>query len=185
MTCALLGLICQGRESPLHFLTKPTSKPTPPSPPKPVPPVSNSDDLLAPPEDLDWSTSTVVPPVTASPAKKPGAATTTFAHDAGNGVAPSKAPVALVNSTKMPPLPTNSTKAGNPAVMDDKLAKCKARAECFGIPWRNPNNPLSDPEKLKKRAERFGSTNTPSQSVESGSKRAAPVDEVDAEELER
>ncbi|KAI6037854.1 hypothetical protein EDC04DRAFT_2604511 [Pisolithus marmoratus] len=82
--------------------------------------------------------STVVPPVTASPAKKPGAATTTFAHDAGNGVAPPKAPVALVNSTKMSPLLANSTKAGNPAVIDDKLAKCKARAECFGILLAEP-----------------------------------------------
>ncbi|KAI6037859.1 hypothetical protein EDC04DRAFT_2604515 [Pisolithus marmoratus] len=139
--------------------------------------------------------STVVPPVTASPAKKPGAATTTSAREA--------APYSVrPNSTKTSPLPANSTKADNPAVVDDELAKHKARAERFGIPLVEPKQPpqrqakkvsqmkqsgpvLDDPEKLKKRAERFGSTNTPTPTVKSGSKRAAPVEEVDAEELER
>ncbi|KAI5990059.1 hypothetical protein EDC04DRAFT_2614217, partial [Pisolithus marmoratus] len=122
--------------------------------------------------------STVVPPVTASPAKKPGAATTTFAHDAGNGVAPPKAPVALVNSTKMSPLLANSTKAGNPAVIDDKLAKCKARAECFGILLAEPKNPLN----VRKRKFRSGQAQY---QIQVRFKEAAPVGEVDAEELER
>ncbi|KAI6016520.1 hypothetical protein EDC04DRAFT_2903249 [Pisolithus marmoratus] len=166
--CALLGLIRQGRESPLHFLTKPASKPTLLSPPKPA--------LLAPPEY------------------------TLLDQTQGNGVTPSKAPVVPVNSTKTSPLPANSTEAGNPAVINDELAKCKACAERFGILLAEPKQPpqrqvkkvskqsgpvSDDPGKLKKLAECFGSTNTPSQSVESGSKGVSPVDEVDAEELER
>ncbi|KAI5997715.1 hypothetical protein EDC04DRAFT_2766694, partial [Pisolithus marmoratus] len=71
-------------------------------------------------------------------------------------VAPSKAPVVPVNSTKTSPHPANRTK-DNLAVVDDELAKRKARAERFGIPL----------------------------SVKSGSKRAAPAEAVDAEELER
>ncbi|KAI5999004.1 hypothetical protein EDC04DRAFT_2909192 [Pisolithus marmoratus] len=115
---ALLGLIRQRRESPFHFLTKPASKPTPTSPPKLAPPVSGDDDLLAPPEEnLNG---------------------TLIGQTQGNGVAPPKAPVALVNSTKMSPLLANSTKAGNAAVIDDELAKCKARAECFGISLAEP-----------------------------------------------
>ncbi|KAI6017111.1 hypothetical protein EDC04DRAFT_2902741 [Pisolithus marmoratus] len=190
----------------LHLPSKPSSKPTPPSPPKPAPPVSNNDDLLAPPEDLDWSTvgGGDVPPVIASPAKNPvpPQQSPPAKPTQGNGVTPSKAPAVPVNSTTTSPLPTNSTKADNPAVVDDELAKRKARAERFGIPLVEPKPPpqrqakkvsqtkqsgpvSDDPEKLKKRAERFGSTNTPTQTVKSGSKRAAPVEEVDAEELER
>ncbi|KAI5993374.1 hypothetical protein EDC04DRAFT_2806462, partial [Pisolithus marmoratus] len=77
-----------------------------------------------------WST--VVPPVTASPAKSP--------------VPPQQppptmpAPVVPVNSTKMSPHPANRTK-DNPAVVDDELAKRKARAEHFGIPLVEPEQP--------------------------------------------
>ncbi|KAI6037861.1 hypothetical protein EDC04DRAFT_2604517 [Pisolithus marmoratus] len=122
---------------------------------------------------LDWSTvgGGDVPPVTASPAKTP------------------------VPLQQPPP----AKPADNPAVVDDELAKHKARAERFGIPLVEPKQPPQrqaekvsqsgpvpdDPEKLKKRAERTGSANTPTQTVKSGLKRAAPVEEVDAEELER
>ncbi|KAI5993377.1 hypothetical protein EDC04DRAFT_2613405 [Pisolithus marmoratus] len=93
-------------------------------------------------QDLDWST--VVPPVTASPAKSP--------------VPPQQPP---------PTTPTTS------------LRSARARAERFGIPLVEPKQPpqrqakkisqsgpvSDDPEKLKKRAERFGSTTAPTQSV--------------------
>ncbi|KAI6012057.1 hypothetical protein EDC04DRAFT_2905096 [Pisolithus marmoratus] len=120
----------------------------------------------------------------------------------GNGVTLSKAPVAPVNSTTTSPLLANSTKTGQPRRC--RRRACEAQGACRAL--RNPpggtqtapstsgkegfsdeqSGPVSDdPEKLKKRAERFGSTNTPTQTVKSGSKRAAPVEEVDAEELER
>ncbi|KAI6028142.1 hypothetical protein EDC04DRAFT_2899105 [Pisolithus marmoratus] len=157
---------------------------------------------------LDWSTvgGGDVPPMTASPAKKPELPQQPppAKPTQGNGVTPSKAPVVPVNSTKTSPLPANSTEVGNSAVINDELAKCKARAERFGILLAEPKQPPQrqakkvskqsgpvsdscelDPGKLKKLPERFGSTSTPSQSVESGLKRAVPVDEVNAEELER
>ncbi|KAI5990063.1 hypothetical protein EDC04DRAFT_2815306, partial [Pisolithus marmoratus] len=56
----------------------------------------------------------------------------------GNDVAAPKAAVVPVNSTKTSPLPAKSTKTDNPAVVDDELAKRKARAERFGIPLVEP-----------------------------------------------
>ncbi|KAI6144028.1 hypothetical protein BKA82DRAFT_4179611 [Pisolithus tinctorius] len=191
----------------LYPAPKPTSNTTftPTSPPKNAPPPSNNDDLLAPPEDLDWSAMDTgdVPPVTASPAKNPVAPqqpppTKPTQEDCAT---PSKAPSAPASSTKTSPLPANGTKADKAVVVDEELEKRKARAARFGIPLVEPKQPfqrqarkvseakqagplLDDADKLKKRAERFGASNSPGQLTRSGSKRAAP-EEVDAEELER
>ncbi|KAI6012048.1 hypothetical protein EDC04DRAFT_2609617 [Pisolithus marmoratus] len=166
---------------PSPFPNQASPKPTPPSPPKPALPVSNNDDLLAPPEDLDWSTvgGGDVPPMTMSPAQSPvpPQQPPPVRLTQGNSMTSSKAPAIPVNSTKTSPLPANSIKADNSAVVDDELAKHKAHAERFGIPL--------DPEKLKKWTDHFGSTNMPTQSVKSGSKRAAPIEEVNMEELEQ
>ncbi|KAI6037134.1 hypothetical protein BKA83DRAFT_4486109 [Pisolithus microcarpus] len=170
----------------LYLPSNPTSKPAPTSPPKQAPPASTNDDLLAPPEDLDWSIMDAgdVPPVTASPAKNPvppHQPPLTKPTQEGNHATPPKAPAVPAN---------------------DELEKRKARAARFGIPLVEPTQPsqhqarkvsqtkqtgqlLDDPERLKKRAERFGVSNAPVQPAKSGSKRAAPAEEVDAEELER
>ncbi|KAI6016505.1 hypothetical protein EDC04DRAFT_2748959, partial [Pisolithus marmoratus] len=94
---------------------------------------------------LDWSTvgARDVPPVTASPAqspvppRQPPPAKLTQ----GNGVTSSKTPAVPVNSTKTSPPPANSIKADNSAVVDDELAKRKARAKRFGIPLVEPKQP--------------------------------------------
>ncbi|KAI6107335.1 hypothetical protein EV401DRAFT_2240881 [Pisolithus croceorrhizus] len=191
----------------LYLPSNPTSKPGAPSPPKPAPPTSNNDDLLAPPEDLDWSIMDAgdVAPVTASPAKNPVPAhqsPLTKPAQENNHAAPPKAPAVPASSTKISPLPSSNSKADNPATVDDELEKRKARAARFGIPLVEPTRPPQhqarqvsqtkqagqlpdDPERLRKRAERFGVSNTPVQPTKAGSKRAAPAEEVDAEELER
>lgn len=190
----------------LYLPSNPTSKPAPTSPPKQAPPAS-TDDLLAPPEDLDWSIMDAgdVPPVTASPAKNPvppHQPPPTKPTQENNHATPPQAPAVPASSTKASPLPSNNVKADNPVTVDDELEKRKARAARFGIPLVEPTQPLQhqvrkvsqtkqtgqlldDPERLKKRAERFGVSNAPVQPAKSGSKRAAPAEEVDAEELER
>ncbi|KAI5989908.1 hypothetical protein EDD15DRAFT_2170974, partial [Pisolithus albus] len=183
----------------LYLPSNPTSKPAPTSPQKQAPPASTNDDLV-----LDWSIMDAgdVSPVTASPAKNPvppHQPPLTKPTQENNHATPPKAPA---SSTKTPPLPSNNAKADNPATVDDELEKRKARAARFGIPLVGPTQSPQhqarkvsqtkqtgqlpdDPERLKKRAERFGISNAPVQPAKSGSKRAAPAEEVDAEELER
>ncbi|KAH7888799.1 hypothetical protein F5I97DRAFT_2055740 [Phlebopus sp. FC_14] len=178
----------------------------PKSAPESNPPnLSSHDDLLAPPEDLDWTTEetsapatvTVPDPKKSSPAQEPAqppdaqlVAPTPPSSSNARPEAPSAA---------LPPNVTQPTEKR--AVIDNELEKRKARAARFGIPLveekgsRSPRarkftgrptaktHSVDDPEKLKARAERFG-TSSGDQPAKGSSKRA-PVEEVDAEEQER
>ncbi|KAJ7209516.1 hypothetical protein GGX14DRAFT_630506 [Mycena pura] len=140
------------------------------------------DDLLAPPEDLDWDVDQK--PHAAKPetvAAKPAPKTATQSTQA-----PAPAP-ASVAAPAAAPAPDSSA----PAPTDDvELEKRKKRAERFGIPLVESRSstakkkgaaapaataPEVPDNKLQARAARFGT----------GQKRAAPLEEVDAEELER
>ncbi|KIN96029.1 hypothetical protein M404DRAFT_164325 [Pisolithus tinctorius Marx 270] len=179
----------------LYLAPKPTSNTTftPTSPPKNAPPPSNNDDLVCFSPCFSFPSTNPV----AQLAPPEEYVSTRPSHCA----TPSKAPSAPASSTKTSPLPANGTKADKPVVVDEELEKRKARAARFGIPLVEPKQPfqrqarkvseekqagplLDDADKLKKRAERFGASNSPGQLARSGSKRAAP-EEVDAEELER
>ncbi|KAI5987963.1 hypothetical protein EDC04DRAFT_2912688 [Pisolithus marmoratus] len=143
-----------------------------------------NDHLLAPPEN--FNSSTVVPPVSMSPdpvlPQQPPPAKPTH----GNGVTPSKAPVVPSNSMTTSPLPTNSTKTDTPAIVDDGLLRNPPGGTQItpSMSGKEGFSDEADPEKLKKWAEHFGSSNMPTQLVKSGLKRAAHVEEIDTEELE-
>ncbi|KAJ7287700.1 hypothetical protein C8J57DRAFT_1284633 [Mycena rebaudengoi] len=144
------------------------------------------DDLLAPPEDLDWDVDQpTVPETPAPPVQKPPAPAPPVVAEKPAAAAPISTPAA--------PPPTASATA---AEGDLEAEKRKKRAERFGIavveqqPPPQPPQPKrkvataavtaalkqpDNPEKLTERAARFGT----------GKKRSAPVEEVDAEELER
>jgi len=98
-----------------------------------------------------------------------------------------------------PNLGSTTTPVTDPAVAttpeDPELEKHKARATRFGIPLVEPKQPkptdrkpknqqqlADDGQKLKTRAERFGTAETKRQSAR---KRGAPEEPVDPEELER
>ncbi|KAJ7502740.1 hypothetical protein B0H11DRAFT_2359693 [Mycena galericulata] len=131
------------------------------------------DDLLAPPEDLDWDVDNVNAPET--PVEQPKPTTPAKPEPAAAAdPAPPKPAEAVVSTPEQP------------ATVDPEREKLKKRAERFGIPFvETPPSitkkaapaatpKLSDaPEKLNARAARFGT------------KRAAPAEEVDAEEQER
>ncbi|KAK7472858.1 hypothetical protein VKT23_000966 [Stygiomarasmius scandens] len=131
---------------------------------------SPNDDLLAPPEEVDWSAedvSSTQVKETPKPAEPP---------------VPAPAPV-----------PQQHPEATNPSVApeDPELEKRRKRAERFGIPLveskqpsqRNkPNTKAAvneDPEKLKARADRFGVNNT------DANKRKRVEEVVDPEEQEK
>lgn len=97
---------------------------------------------------------------------------------------------------------TEPPRVDNQTLVDGELEKRKARAARFGIPLVEPKKPhqLSpkkvapstkiisvpeDPEKLEARTARFGIDDAITQAPKHGAKRAAPVEEVDAEEHER
>ncbi|KAJ7675054.1 hypothetical protein B0H17DRAFT_1081646 [Mycena rosella] len=141
------------------------------------------DDLLAPPEDLDWDVDQVNPPETPAEQPKPPAAS----------AAPKQTPDSAPPKPAPPVVPAAaSASASTPATDDAELEKRRKRAERFGVPLVEAPppppppvtkaaaaaapaaKPIDNPEKLSARAARFG-----------GQKRPAPVEEVDAEELER
>ncbi|KAF8813608.1 hypothetical protein BYT27DRAFT_7180360 [Phlegmacium glaucopus] len=122
------------------------------------------DDLLAPPEDVDWNVDqpVVVPLPATKESKQPATKPTT------------------------PPPTVTPT--------DPELEKRRKRAERFGIPLIEPKKPTTSDaaEKLKERAARFGTKVQPDTPAPAPSndkknlKRSAPqADTVDPEELER
>jgi SAP domain-containing ribonucleoprotein len=141
----------------LHPGTKPkNSKPAPP-------PSTADDDLLAPPEEIDW---TVEESITVEPASLPKKSEQPL---------PSPAPAAVA-----PPAPAHAVQSE-----EDKR---KARAARFGTTYVEPTQKQSkkaageNSDLLKARAERFGTI----ASVTKGrGKRTAPVENVDPEEQER
>ncbi|KAJ6557176.1 hypothetical protein B0H10DRAFT_2240868 [Mycena sp. CBHHK59/15] len=146
------------------------------------------DDLLAPPEDLDWDVDQPVAPVeqpipASKPASKP--VSTPASKPAANpaskpAVAPAPAPAPTPAAPMAEPAPAASS-----ADADAELEKRRKRAERFGVPLLESRPPQpkktpvakqpDNPEKLNARAARSGSAQ----------KRAAPVEEVDPEEQER
>ncbi|KAJ7132893.1 hypothetical protein C8R43DRAFT_1133443 [Mycena crocata] len=146
------------------------------------------DDLLAPPEDLDWDVDQVNAPETPveQPAANPPAAKPPVATPAPT--TKPESPTAKPSAEK----PTVAAAATTPASEDAEAEKRRKRAERFGVPLVEARPPVVKktavaaavaaaakqpdvPEKLNARAERFGT----------GKKRTLPVEEVDAEELER
>ncbi|KAG1807624.1 uncharacterized protein BJ212DRAFT_1485477 [Suillus subaureus] len=144
----------------LHPGTKPKNS-------KPAPPPSTDDDLLAPPEEIDW---TVEESITVEPASPPKESEQPL---------PSPAPAVAA-----PPAPEPEPA---PAVQSEE-DKRKARAARFGTAYvepvqKQPKKAAGEkPDILKARAERFGFV----ASVAKGrGKRTAPVENVDPEEQER
>ncbi|KAJ7925145.1 hypothetical protein B0H13DRAFT_1975230 [Mycena leptocephala] len=140
------------------------------------------DDLLAPPEDLDWDVDQVNPPETSAEPPKPVSASAAKSAPAPAVAKPAPAP------TSTAPASTAPADAPPTAATDDAEAeKRRKRAERFGVPLIEPRPPVVKkaaavatkkpdvPDKLNARAARFGT----------GQKRPAPPEEVDAEEQER
>ncbi|KAG2059235.1 hypothetical protein BDR06DRAFT_949891 [Suillus hirtellus] len=131
----------------------------PPKNSKPVPPPDH-DDLLAPPEEVDWTVEVSIPVEPASPPKK---------------------------SEQPPPSPAPAAPAPPTLVLSEE-DKRKARAARFGTTYvepiqQQPKKATGENfDKLKARAERFGTV--PSATKARG-KRTAPVENVDPEEQER
>jgi len=173
----------------------PSSKPAEPS---------AHDDLLAPPEEVDWTLEDPSPsvPVPTAASSPPKANTTT------NPAPPTK-PQSKAVPPKATPDASETSKASAPAPaasVDDELEKRKARAARFGIALVEPSKPKTkstsapapkaakttdDPEKLKTRAQRFGTgqgeqkEGAKVQAVGNKKRGAAVVEEVDPEEQER
>jgi len=166
-------------------------------------------DLLAPPEEIDWSAV--------------GASSTSPAGAAGTASTASKP----ISSTQPPaPVDAPTSTSGEPStsipeVEDEETMRRRKRAERFGIPFVEPKKPaaaaprqnqppsvekakvaavakpvkvsaapVEDTEKLNTRAARFGlpaKSSAEKTSVVAGQKRPAPTsaEEADAEELER
>ncbi|KAH9041130.1 hypothetical protein EDB84DRAFT_1475045 [Lactarius hengduanensis] len=147
----------------------------PPPPPKSTVPPAN-DDMLASPEDVDWTLQDSPKPVPAplasptrnipnSPAKPPPTPAPTNSQPKAS---PPK-PTPVVSETEAP-----APAAAAATSVDDELEKRKARAARFGIALVEPVKPKSaktaseqtppksagavadvDPEKLKARSQRF------------------------------
>ncbi|KAG1866724.1 hypothetical protein F4604DRAFT_948746 [Suillus subluteus] len=129
---------------------------------KPAPPPSTDDDLLAPPEEIDWM---VEESITVEPASPPKTSEQPL---------PSPVPAA----TALP--------APAPAVQSEE-DKRKARAARFGTTYvepvqKQPKKAGENPDILKARTERFG---TVAPVAKGRGKRTAPVENVDPEEQER
>ncbi|KAJ7084276.1 hypothetical protein B0H15DRAFT_951526 [Mycena belliarum] len=139
------------------------------------------DDLLAPPEDLDWDVDQANPPDQPNPSAASAAAAKTASKPAPVAVPAPASPTAPASAPTPAPAPSETE--------DAELEKRRKRAERFGVPLVEAKPPpvpkkkpaaapavkvADNPEKLQARAARFG-----------GQKRPAPVEEVDAEELER
>ncbi|KAJ7733097.1 hypothetical protein B0H14DRAFT_2996792 [Mycena olivaceomarginata] len=142
------------------------------------------DDLLAPPEDLDWDVDQVNPPP--EPAQSPVATP---------AAKPAPAPTSVPAAPPAPgptPEETSADPTGQKTAEELEIEKRRQRAERFGIPLVEPKEPKSPaakkakavvataakpdaPEKLNARAARFGTAQ----------KRPAPTEDVDPEEQEK
>jgi len=174
--------------------------------------LSNTDDILAYPEEVDWTLEKLPAPVSA-PATVPKPTKTNGPTEPAST---STKPQSKVAPPKATPAAREAVKTSAPAPatpVDEELEKRKARAARFGIALVEPPKPKTksapapvpasapkaesaakaplDPAKLKARAERFGigesaqTGATPIPSA-SGKKRGAGlVEEVDVEEQER
>ncbi|KAG1742896.1 hypothetical protein EDB19DRAFT_1700763 [Suillus lakei] len=150
----------------LHPATKPKNS-------KPAPPPSTDDDLLAPPEEIDWTVEESISVVTSKPASPP--------------VSPPK-------KSKQPLPSTPAPATASPPLVQSEEDKRKARAARFGTTYVEPtqqqpkkDKPATVPssenlDKLKARADRFG---TVASVTKTSGKRAAPIENVDPEEQER
>ncbi|KAG0703221.1 hypothetical protein DFH29DRAFT_998676 [Suillus ampliporus] len=152
----------------LHPGTKPKTS-------KPAPAPSTDDDLLAPPEEIDWAVEESIPVVASLPKQPPAS--------------PPKAPATKPPAPAVaPPAPVQS------APVDEETEKRQARAARFGTAYVEPKQSSQqqpkkdklptgeDPDKLKARAERFGIATS---ITKTSGKRAAPIEQVDPEEQER
>ncbi|KAG2079046.1 hypothetical protein BDR04DRAFT_1086111 [Suillus decipiens] len=133
----------------LHPAAKPKNS-------KPVPPAD--DDLLAPPEEIDWTVEESIP---VEPPKK---------------------------SEQLLPSPAPAAAAPSPPTVQSEEEKRKARAARFGMTYIEPVQQQTKeavgehPDKLKARAERFG---TVASVTKARGKRTAPIENIDPEEQER
>ncbi|KAF4567686.1 hypothetical protein EYR40_006690 [Pleurotus pulmonarius] len=149
------------------------------------------EDLLAPPEEVDWNDDLTVPAENATPLDTAPAAATPVAPPE-----PSSTTTPVAQPAGVDP---NSVKPSDPPTEDPDLAARRRRAERFGIPLvevkknaaaknarqkgpakqaKAAPTPAVDPEKLKARQERFGlQTPTPP----TAQKRSAPVDPAEEE----
>ncbi|KAJ4468213.1 hypothetical protein J3R30DRAFT_3715142 [Lentinula aciculospora] len=175
------------------------------------PALTAHDDLLAPPEDLDWTVDEVSLPKIDEPATEP-----ITKASVPSPAEPTTTPASGLQlaSTSNESSKTDFTPESVSNTADFELAKRKRRAARFGIPLvvhkaktksttaKNadvPAHPIENVDKIKARAERFGLKTEANGKVSSvkdtqtspGSKRkrdaAAPLAEVevDPEELER
>ncbi|KAG1771853.1 hypothetical protein EDD22DRAFT_862828 [Suillus occidentalis] len=139
----------------LHPGTKPKNS-------KPAPLPSTDDDLLAPPEEIDWTVEESITVESASPPEK--------SEQVG------------------PPLPSPApAPAAAPTPIQSEEDKRKARAARFGMTYvepisHQPKKAGDNSDLLKARAERFGIV---APVTKARGKRTAPVENVDPEEQER
>ncbi|KIK67096.1 hypothetical protein GYMLUDRAFT_37135 [Collybiopsis luxurians FD-317 M1] len=162
----------------------------------PSEPTSTNDDLLALPEELDWT----VDEVSSSKVEEHASQKTEPPADSAPNSSSAPPPTLVKDSTATAEPPASTT---NSSSEDPELEKRRKRAERFGIPLVEPKSQkvpttqsTKDTDKLKARAERFGlklgagAANGKAESGKQGpgSKRkrdAPPVTQVDPEEVER
>ncbi|KAG7090825.1 hypothetical protein E1B28_009907 [Marasmius oreades] len=141
------------------------------------------DDLLAPPEDVDWTAEEAI-------AKSAVATSEVAVKPLSKAVDPPTAAAVPPSSVASSQLPEAS------AQVDPEEEKRRKRAERFGIPLveskkaRLAAQPPADSEALKARASRFGiktdGTGKPLDTPQSGHKRdLSATEQIDPEELER
>ncbi|KAJ6499444.1 hypothetical protein C8R45DRAFT_982412, partial [Mycena sanguinolenta] len=145
------------------------------------------DDLLAPPEDLDWDVDQAPEPAPVAKPAKPASAAKPVPPPAPPPAAAAVAPASEPAPKTDAPPPSDAK-----PTEDLELEKRRQRAERFGIPLVESKTPVVKKtkaaapapapakipdanEKLDARAARFGT----------GQKRPAPTEVVDAEEQER
>lgn len=154
-------------------------------------PAPADNDLLSPPEQFEWESTTTTAPAPTSAQPKVAAPVKTAPTPAAaqNTVPPKPSAPAAANTTPTPTAQTHSD-ASKVAAADDELEKRKKRAARFGVPLVEskqqpapkpkaaPQTTGEDPSKLQSRAARFGVP-----VANSGQKRPAPP--VDKEEEEK